>query len=200
MMKLIVITAENIFEKEAEIINLLFENGLGVLHLRKPDSSSDNLKNLISEIDIQYHNRIVLHDHFELVDNFDLKGVHLNRRNSVIPAKTGLSISRSCHSLEEVKEYRDKSSYVFLSPVFNSISKEGYASNFSEETLLKAKEDGIINDKIFALGGVSPQNIGIIRKYSFGGAVILGYLWGNVEDTGDYISLLKRFKELLSLI
>lgn len=200
MMKLIVITAENIFEKEAEIINLLFENGLEVLHLRKPDSSSDNLKNLISEIDVQYHNRIVLHDHFELVDKFDLKGVHLNRRNPVAPAKTGLSISRSCHSLEEVKEYRDKSSYMFLSPVFNSISKEDYASNFSEEALLKAKEDGIINDKIFALGGVFPQNIEIIRKYGFGGAVILGYLWGNVEDTGDYISLLKRFKELLSLI
>lgn len=197
-MRLIVITTENIFEREAGIINLLFENGLKLLHIRKPASAPDDLKRLISEIETQYHNHIVLHDHFELVDHFDLKGIHLNRRNAVAPTKTGLSVSRSCHSFEEVVQYSRECDYLFLSPIFNSISKEGYESNFGEEALLKAKEAGIINDKVFALGGISPQNIGLIQKYGFGGTVVLGYLWENTEETGDDISLLKRFNELLS--
>ena len=63
------------------------------------------------------------------------------------------AVSRSCHSLEEVAESRELD-YVFLSPVFDSISKQGYASHFSEEQLR-----GHVDARVMALGGVTAGRI-----------------------------------------
>ena len=41
-------------------------------------------------------------------------------------------------------ETRDRFDYVFLSPIYNSISKEGYKSNFNLKDL---KESSLINEK-----------------------------------------------------
>lgn len=63
---------------------------------------------------------------------------------------------------------------MFLSPIFDSISKHGYGSAFSHETLRKAAAEGIIDEKVVALGGVTPENAGWLEKLGFGGAAMLG--------------------------
>ena len=90
-------------------------------------------------------------------------------RNSQDNSK--ITISRSCHTLQELKNI-SHFDYVFLSPIFDSISKQGYRAAFSMETLEQAR--GIIDEKVFALGGVTLDKITILEQLHFGGIAVYG--------------------------
>ena len=103
-MKWIVITLPDFIENESIYINQLFKAGIDLLHLRKPESNIEECKRLIQEIDEKWHKKIVVHDHFELCQEFHLHGIHLNSRNHEIPEGFQGSISQSCHSFKEVEQ------------------------------------------------------------------------------------------------
>lgn len=201
-MKLILMTPPTFFIEESSILKILFEEGLDILHLRKPDSSPILCERLLTLIPEQYHKRIVTHDHFYLKNEFDLHGIHLNRRNPNIPLDYKGHVSCSCHSLEEIKQNKAHFNYVFLSPVFDSISKKNCLSNFSYEELRKANKEGIIDKKVVALGGVNKENIGQIKKMGFGGVAILGDIWNRFDEynTTNYSDVIRHFKELKKII
>lgn len=218
-MRLIVITTETFFDGEADAVNLLFENRLDTLHLRKPHASLQETKDFLFRIKSCFRARIVIHDHYQLMNIFSIKGIHLNRRSKdnlkhapntndskIIMSKVnsprygrgqegGCSLSRSCHSLEEItaSSYCD---YVFLSPIFDSISKAGYIQAFTHQHLHEAKSASIINENVIALGGVTTENIPIARAFGFGGVAVLGALWDSFADNRNVSELLKRFNEL----
>jgi len=194
-MELVVITSEKILDHEPAAINRLFAEGLENLHLRKPEATALDLRKMLEKISYNFHDRIVLHDHFALAGLYDLKGVHLNRRNPEPPADRRLTISKSCHSLDELKEL-DHYNYVFLSPIFDSISKSGYNKAFSEEELIAARDEKLICPKVYALGGISRKEIPQAAQYGFGGVVVLGALWGGFERSKNEEALLRRFDEL----
>lgn len=181
-MYLIIITEPQFTDNEAAIIAQLLHWGVDLVHLRKPESSADELARLIETIPTAYHNRLVLHDHFDLAAHFTLHGLHLNRRNSVLPPNHKGTVSQSCHTLDEVKVCKTKCNYVFLSPVFNSISKLGYTSAFTPKALSEAKKQGIINQKVAALGGITAANIDKTKYYGFGGVALLGDIWSRTAD------------------
>ena len=95
--------------------------------------------------------------------------------NFLSPSLLGMT-GRSCHSIEEVKNSTDVD-YCFLSPIYDSISKKGYTSHFSAEILTNACREGIITERVFALGGITPELLPQLQEWGFGGAVMLGYLW-----------------------
>jgi thiamine-phosphate pyrophosphorylase len=194
-LRLIVITTENFFEGETNTLNLLFDNGLELVHLRKPKASETEMVHFIEQIHQKYHSRIVLHDHFSLANRFHLKGIHLNARNRNIPENFQGTVSRSCHILNELEQFSDLD-YLFLSPIFDSISKEGYTLRFSESLLYDFKSKDVINEKIIALGGINKDNIYKVKDYGFGGVAVLGALWGDFPEKQDFNELLTRFKEL----
>ncbi|MCM1312817.1 MAG: thiamine phosphate synthase [Bacteroides sp.] len=179
-MKLILITSPTYFTEEAILINSMFDAGLDTLHLRKPDSNLEMYEQLLIQIDRQWLDRIVIHEHFSLKEKHSLKGIHLNKRNPNIPENYTGHVSCSCHSIDEIKAWKNKYNYVFLSPIFNSISKTGYLSKFSEQDLIQAKQEGIIDHKIIALGGIDIANISRVKSYGFGGAAIMGGLWSQL--------------------
>ena len=181
-MYLIVITEPQFVTNEATIIAQLLHWGVDLIHLRKPESSADDLAKLIEAIPTVYHNRLVLHDHFDLAAHFTLHGLHLNRRNSVLPPNHKGTVSQSCHTLDEVKVCKTKCDYVFLSPVFNSISKLGYTSAFTPKALSEAKKQGLIDQKVIALGGITAANIDKTKYYGFGGVALLGDIWSRTAD------------------
>lgn len=84
---------------------------------------------------------------FYLKEEYKLKGIHLNGRNPNLPEGYKGHVSCSCHSLDEVKERKSSCDYVFLSPVFNSISKLNYNSAYTAEELRTAAKAGIIDKK-----------------------------------------------------
>ncbi len=200
-MKLIVITTPTYFIEEDKILTALFDEGLDILHLRKPDTAPVYAERLLTLIPEKYHRRIVVHDHFYLKDEYKLKGIHLSHRNPLVPDNYTGHVSASCHTLDEVVADKKVCDYVFLSPIFNSISKDGYKSAFTPEKIRDAAEKGIIDKKVMALGGVDEKNILRIKDFGFGGAAVLGGLWNKFNPASDYnyqplIAYFKKIKEL----
>ena len=191
-MRVIVITPPEYIERAADIIVQLLEHGVWAVHLRKPGSDTAALEHLIQDIPSQWRSRLVLHDHFELAMPYKLKGVHLNHRNPTPPSDFHGSVSRSMHSLEELKDMSHLD-YAFLSPIFDSISKQGYHSAFSHEQIVNAYEQGLINDRVFALGGVSIDRLEEVASLGFGGAAMLGDVWKHAThpDFNDYLNELR---------
>ena len=198
-MKWIVITMPDFIENEANYINQLFEAGLDLLHLRKPDSCIADCERLLQEINPKWYPGIVVHDHFSLYEKYHLHGIHLNRRNHQVPDGFQGCLSRSCHSFKEVTEAQKEGifSYVFLSPIFDSISKKGYKHCFANKDLEDAGNNGIINEKVIALGGVIPQFIPQLRDWNFGGAAYLGHI-RNRRQHADWAEYLTNVRKRLS--
>ncbi len=69
-MKLIVITTPQFFEGEAEAVTSLFQNGLEMLHLRKPGASAEEMGNFLQQLPMEYMPRIVTHEQFQLASVF----------------------------------------------------------------------------------------------------------------------------------
>lgn len=199
-MRLVTITAERIYKGEAETINSLFDCGMPWMHLRKPFATERETADLLGSVRPEFYAKIVLHDHYALLHEFPLAGIHRNARNNGLAQPAGTSsVSCSCHSFDCVKAHAGICDYVFLSPVFDSISKSGYASAFSEVELAKARADGIVTEKVVALGGIGPQTIPRAAAFGFGGVAVLGALWGSYLQDRDLASLLKRFRNLSSI-
>ena len=170
----LVITSPSFIPDEASFLHRLFVHGVDIVHLRKPGATAEECARLLDDLTSDDRRRIVIHDFFELAEPYGLKGIHLNARRSTVPDGYEGHVSRSCHSLEEVKRYKDVCDYVFLSPIFDSVSKQGYASAFTDNVLKQASKDGIIDNKVVALGGVTPDKINYLRQLNFGGAAMLG--------------------------
>lgn len=172
----IVITLPDFIDGEGEKIVRLLQR-VELIHIRKPNASEAEIEHLINDIPSKYYSRLVLHDHHQLASKYHLYGVHLNGRNPIPPDNWKGSVSRSCHSLDEVMEWKQKCNYVSLSPIYNSISKVGYMSAFTKEDIIAAKKDGIIDAQVMALGGVTFEKLDEVREMGFGGAMILGDAW-----------------------
>ena len=170
----LVITSPTFFDGEAQFLHRLFAHGVDIVHLRKPGATADDCARLLDGLSADDRRRIVIHDFFELAQPYGLRGIHLNARRSTVPGGWQGHVSRSCHSLEEVRQYKDACNYVFLSPIFDSVSKQGYASAFTDNALKQASSDGIIDNRVVALGGVTPEKINYLRQLNFGGAAMFG--------------------------
>lgn len=177
-MTTIVITLPEFIPDEAARISLLLRRGdIDLVHIRKPGATEEDTAKLIKKIPRELYKQLVLHDHHHLAIRYGLHGIHLNSRNPEPPIGWEGSISRSCHSLEEVIRWKSSCNYMSLSPIFDSISKQGYHSAFTEDEIREAVTQGIIDDKVYALGGVTFSRIPQVHDLGFGGAIILGDAW-----------------------
>ena len=199
-MKLIVLSHPDFMKDELVALHLLLENGLEYLHLRKPNADSASYRHLLKAIDGKYHKHIIIHNHFELLNEFEVKGIHLNSNYQQALPQWHTQQSRSCHNIEEIIKYKDSFDYLFLSPVFNSLSKQDYASAFTDACLKEASGNHIIDSKVIALGGIDHTNIHLLNQWHFGGAAILGYLWEDFQKTQNLTSLSERFSLIKHII
>lgn len=197
-MKLILMTTPYFFVEEHQILTALFDEGLEVLHLRKPNTEPVYSERLLSLLSESYRKRVVVHDHFYLKNEYNLKGIHLNHRNPELPPKYKGHISCSCHTAEEVKAHKKACDYVFLSPIFDSISKQGYSSQFPLQVLRDMQKDKVIDRKVMALGGVDLDHIKMAKDLGFGGVVVLGDIWNrfSIHSTEDFKGLINHFRKL----
>lgn len=198
-MRLIAITPETQCTTEAECLHevqmlaTILDAGFHFVHVRKPGYTEQQTRQYLSAIPIEYHSRLKLHSHFALLREFALGGVHINHRTPTLPYDidaTGLSISRSCHSLDELQA-ASKCDYAFLSPIFDSISKQGYGSAFAlaDLQLFFARNPQCRN--AVALGGVTPEHLRKLKACGFAGAAFLGYLFNAIDATELNNRLLK---------
>ncbi len=199
-MKLILLTTPDFFVQENTIINALFSEGLDMLHILKPQSEPVYCERLLKLIDKEWHKKIVTHEHFYLKSEFKLRGIHLSQRNPTPPNKYRGHVSCSCYSIEEVARRKDKCDYVFLSQIFQGISRPDLRGSFSDEELYDGKSRGVIDNKVMAFGGISIDRIDQVKDYGFGGVVIFGDIWkhfdyhlsSSYKGVIDYFKLLRK--------
>lgn len=165
--------------KEADAIVSYLESGaINFFHIRKPKSSEKYVRTLIDAIDTRFHNQLILHSHYSLLNDKSFGGIH-EKPEALTHFDTmrfAVFKTKSCHSLEDLilsnsEEYK----YRFLSPIFDSISKSGYKSAFSIDD--KKMQETIMGKSVVALGGVQPHHFSKLFDAKFAGAALLGYLW-----------------------
>jgi len=191
-MKLIVITSPDFIEDESTLIRAMLDLGVDYVHIRKPQASSDAVGTLIEKIGPEYYQKLAIHYHHDIAVRYNIGGIHISSQHRSIPSTWEGRISESCHTFSEVVD--SKANYCFLSPIFDSISKKGYRSSFTEESLKNASERGIISKRVIALGGVRPNDISFLSSLNFGGVAILGGIWNSenaVQAALSYIKMLK---------
>lgn len=196
-MKLILMTTPYFFVEEHQIINALFDEGLEILHLRKPETEPVYSERLLTLIDESYRKRIVVHDHFYLKNEYNLKGIHLNQRNLELPPKYKGYLSCSCRTEQEVTQHKKACDYVFLSPLFDTSTGE-LTTDLSPSKLRDMARRKVIDRKVMAFGGVGLNNVSSLKDYGFGGVVILGDIWNrfSIHSTQDFKDLIQHFRKL----
>ena len=185
---LIVISNPTDLDNESDILNTLFSKGLQTLHLRKTGGKREDYEKLLKDISPENKKKVVLHQYHELATKYNIKGLHLKedhrKKLNLQELKSlkremknkNLTFSTSFHSIEDIDCHDGLFDYVFLSPVFESISKPGHVS----ETLFKI--DSKKNEtKIIALGGVQSNNIEKVKELGFDGIAVLGAVWQNTQ-------------------
>lgn len=178
---IIVISSPTPVTNEASLINQLFDEGLSVFHLRKPESSSQELVLLLQEINPIHYSKIALHSHHYMAKSFGINRLHFNevsRKQLIEDAletykAEGVTLSTSIHSTDDYNQLPDKIDYAFLSPVFNSISKPNYqAQTFNLKDIHKK-----VDTKLIALGGIDEATCVRAIDMGFDGIALLGSIW-----------------------
>ncbi|PCJ97137.1 MAG: thiamine phosphate synthase [Flavobacteriaceae bacterium] len=184
---IVLIAPEADIPNEIEILNNLFQEGLEYYHLRKPAKNHEQHSAYLQQIEEQYHNRIVVHFCHELVNSFNLKGIHFQeqKRRDVLEEgsgyfntlqMTGKTISSSFHDPDTIEKCDFEFDYHLLSPVFTSISKEGYqGKGFTVQHIPK---------KIVGMGGAMVENLDRFKTMGYQGVGVLGGVW-NSENPLD---------------
>jgi len=186
---IIVITPENIIANEAEVINELFQEGLDLLHIRKPFINNEELKLFLAQIKSSYHSQLALHSHYELGKEYGISRFHIrekDRLEGLANEFNGRILSTSVHDIMKYNELGKEWEYAFISPVFPSISKRGYGENTT--ILGEIKHRNNANVKLIALGGIYENNICEVLKSEVDGVALLGVIWESEEP-------LKTFKK-----
>jgi len=198
-MTILVITPEEILPDEVQLWEALFLAGLQKLHVRKPQASVSQLRDMLNCLPAEYHSRLILHQHYKLIDEFKLAGVHF-KSNSQAEENLGdyksLSRSKSCHTPLEVLNNYKTHDYVFLSPIFNSISKKGYPSAFYSDEIRTFFQDHPQINNCIALGGINESHIQICKEMGFAGCALLGTIWQGDSLSPELIS--KRLRDILT--
>lgn len=179
-MKIALFTYPDWLKGEFIFINELFHAGLKLLHLRKPQVTEERMVEAVLSIDKAFRNRVMLHSHLHLVEEFGLKGMHFTTEGRKTfdnySAFNGVK-STSFHTIKEVEELSSKFDYSFISPVFPSISKVGYSGGLQFSDLKHLNERPGKTGDLFALGGVEADSLAQLRQLGFDGCGVLGTIW-----------------------
>lgn len=204
MFELIVISIATMLPGEADIIQQLFAAGLEVFHLRKPDADEKAVRQLIEAIPAEYHDRIVMHGFFHLMEEYGIHRWHFreehrlqtNEETLVQLKEKGYTLSTSVHEIPVLQSLSSHFSYAFFSPVFDSISKQQYKAVISDDFILKDEQKTV---PVIALGGIDVSNIEKVDKMNFDGAALLGTLWSEPTKAVDNFKELKEYADAIWL-
>lgn len=194
---LIVISSENKLNNETHLIHSLFEHGLERFHLRKPNWAEQQVRELLKAIESKYWNRISIHENHHLVEEFALGGIHFKEKDrkvgehrTVEHPTSNIQTSASFHSLTDLQKNAHNFNYCFLSPVFNSISKEGYNG--------KVFDVNGIKETVIGLGGITIQNMEQVAELGYSGAAVLGSIWGSENPLESFLQLQEKSKQVFA--
>ncbi len=198
-MKLVVISSPDAIPGELGLIEHLFVNGLKYFHLRKPKSSPEQVRQILEAIPEEHLSKISLHQHHNLASEFGIQRLHFPEQlRSITDTKKmermrerGILITTSIHDPSHLIRLPGLFEYVFLGPVFQSISKAGYGPKFPLPDF-NTQEKG--KNQVIGLGGIHKANAAVLEKNKFDGFALLGTIWEAGGSKG-----IENFKAMASM-
>jgi thiamine-phosphate pyrophosphorylase len=198
---LLLLAPEKDIIDEIEILTQLFQEGLSYYHLRKPLKNRQEHCIYLDKIAPKYHNRIMLHHCHELLEVYNLKGLHFTeqkRRNLLTIGKQsfldlqkkGKTISSSFHEIKEVLDCTIAFEYHFLSPVFSSISKQGYQGRYFNTHQ--------IDKRMIGMGGITASNLEETIQLGFNGIGVLGGVWNTENPVKIFKNIKQQYEECMA--
>ena len=189
---MIVISNPTAIANEIPIIHSLFEEGLELLHVRKPEYSAEEMKKFVTAIGLEFRNKLVLHSHHQLAEELGINRIHFTEKMRTETFNSPARLSKPCrflkststHSIEEFNALETEFDYAFLSPVFESISKPNYASKTNLLTAINNRTN--FKTQLIALGGIQASNIETTLKAGFDNVALLGTIWNTKNPIQNF--------------
>jgi thiamine-phosphate pyrophosphorylase len=199
---MIVLSNPTAIANEINVIHSLFEEGLQLFHVRKPDYSLKEMISFVEQISPEFRSRLVLHSHHESIENFKINRIHFTeekRKNDLgFPTRftkpcrsKNIVLSTSTHSITDFNLLAPEFEYAFLSPVYPSISKENYLPKTDLFEAINNRTN--VKTKLVALGGINSENIEKTLATGFDNVALLGTIW-NAENP------IKNFKSCQKIV
>ncbi len=191
-------TKPTFFVEEDKILSALFDEGLESLHLKKTGSSPLFSERLLSLLPDYTHSKITVHDHFYLKNEYHLAAIHLEDPSMGVPLGYKGKVGIDCKDLTQLRALKKQANYVFLKNVFDSTTMPSEKASFSLNELRQASRMGLIDKKVYAIGGMCAENIEIARELGFGGVVVSGDIWNrfDIHSEIDYKHIISHFIRL----
>jgi thiamine-phosphate pyrophosphorylase len=142
---------------------------------------------------------LVVNDRFDLADLAGAGGVHLGHEDlppERVPPRirARLVIGLSTHTLEQVKESRDRPvDYIAFGPVFGTRSKESPYPARGVEALAEAV--AIAGRPVVAIGGVSAENVALVRRAGARAFAVISAAADAPDPEKEIRELARRFTE-----
>lgn len=189
---------------ESEKINQLFAQGLDILHIKKSNYTITQLRQYIQKIDTKYHSQIVIQDHFDLLDEFPLKGIHVSRENRkkiffnlftlrMLKKKfTTMSISYTAESEKGVYSLLKRApNYILLGKIFSENTTTQLAIDYGKEQLQHLNTHCKI--PLIANGGVTAATVAKAQQLGFSGIAMNSAIWKSKNE-------LKTFDQIIDIM
>lgn len=184
----------------------MFENGLETFHLRKANFSTKEMIAYLDKIPSKFHNRIVLHSHHNLAKIYMTKGVSLSKRDKknnfrawlklkILKFKHPRLIVSTTYSKASAlfEEKNRKYDYVFLSPVFDTLTGELISG--AQQNMLKSVLERVPH-KVIARGGISVEKVQQVKEMGFAGMAVHSMIWKKPDPVAEFVLFRNKFKEL----
>lgn len=196
-MKIVLMTKSTFFVEEDKILTALFDEGLDNLHLNKPGAAPVYTERLLTLLPDDIYGKTTVHEHFYLKEEYGLRGIHLDDASSPLPEGYKGKYSRTCFNIDDIREARRKTEYVFLKDTF-AACEDAHANELHNARHERAASLGLIDKKVYAFGGVNIDNIRMAKDLGFGGIVICSDIWNkfDIHHQRDYKELISHFERI----
>lgn len=152
------------------------------LHWRKKGPCTEDEKKVLNAGLSHFKDRWVWHGNEEDAKQLGFSRYHASKS----------PYSQSVHNWEEWKSF-PSCEYRLCSPVFDSISKQGYTANSGMQQIpdwVKAKPELKI-----ALGGITPSNAKMALSMGYDGLAVLGAVW-ELKSEYEQLKAIERLVDI----
>lgn len=186
MFKIICVTNRKLCGDFLTRIEALYKCGAEII-LREKDLSEAEYEELAKQV-IRVCPDVTLHTYAETAKRLGANKIHLPF--SMIEKGTGfLTSGVSVHSAEEARQAEQMGAdYVTAGHIFATDCKKGLAPRGIE---FLAKTARTVNIPVYAIGGITPGNIALIKEAGAQGACIMsGFM--RCDNAGEYMGKLRK--------
>jgi len=149
------------------------------VHVRRPGASFMDMFTYLLQFSTEERARIVLHQQQEMAIEMGINNLHIPTvqradENYRVEKVKHLRVTTSTHSWAEFNGLSDLFKAAFISPLFPSISKEGYGK---EQQINGTAERKNLHTEAIALGGIDATKLTQIKDKGFSDYALCGAIW-----------------------